>query len=77
MRPAYMGMVIVVYDLIIGILLMLASEKIGSFVRRLGANAPRYLRLATFTFGGCITAVAGFCCLLWIMPVYHYMFDMQ
>ncbi len=77
MSPAYYGLAIVIYDLIIGILLMLASEKIGSFAKRLGAKASRYLKLATFTFGGCVTAVAAFGCMLWILPVVYYMFGIK
>ena len=60
MREPNVGLVIVWSYLIIGTLMMLASEKIGSFLKRLGKRPVTYTRIAVFTFGACIAALGAF-----------------
>ncbi len=50
---------IVTYNLIIGILMMLASGKIASYAGHLGQRFGRYTKVAVFTFGSCVTAISG------------------
>lgn len=64
MQTVDFGSTIVIYNLIIGVLLMLASKSIGSLAGNLGGVfGPRtghYSHLATLTLGGCITFVSAF-----------------
>ena len=60
MREPNAGLVIVWSYLIIGTLMMLASEKIGSFLKRIGPKAANYLRISTFTFGACVAVLGLF-----------------
>jgi hypothetical protein len=50
---------IVVYNLVIGILLVLASDKIASAAKFLGTRFQRYAKVSLFTLGSCIAAVSG------------------
>ena len=50
---------IVIYDIIIGILMMLASGKIASYAGYFGGALGRYTKVSVFTLGSCITAVSG------------------
>lgn len=59
MRTLDIGLMIVVYNFVIGVLLMLASERIASLAKRLGARAQRYARVSVFTFGSCIAALSA------------------
>jgi len=61
----------VTYDIIIGILLMLASGKIGSYATVIGPKFGRYTKVSVFTLGSCILGVAG--------PLYlaFYVFHLQ
>lgn len=50
---------IVTYNFVIGILVMLASDKIASFTRLLGKKATRYAKVSVFTFGSSVAALSG------------------
>ena len=50
---------IVTYNFVIGVLLMLASDKIASFTRRLGYKMNRYAKVSVFTFGSAVAALSG------------------
>lgn len=60
MREPNVSFIIVTGYLIIGVLLMLASEKIGSFLKRLGTKPVNYVRISAFTFGACVAALGAF-----------------
>jgi hypothetical protein len=60
MRDANVSFTIVTCYLIIGVLLMLASERIGRFLKRLGTKPVTYVRLSTFTFGACVSVLGAF-----------------
>ena len=60
MREPNVSFMIVTFYLVTGVLLMLASEKIGSFLKRLGTKPVTYLRISTFTFGACIAVLGAF-----------------
>jgi hypothetical protein len=49
---------LVVYNFIIGVLVMIASEKLGVYAGHLAGShrvrAARLTRLVTFTFGACV-----------------------
>ena len=55
---------IVTYNLVIGVLLMLASDKVGSYAGHVSKPyremATRFARLSTFTFGSCVAALSAF-----------------
>jgi len=53
------GATIVVYNLLIGILLVLASDKIAAAAKFLGTRTQRYAKVSLFTLGSCIAAVSG------------------
>ena len=59
MRTLDLGLMIVVYNFVIGVLLMLASDKIASFAERLGKRTQRYAKVSVFTFGSCVATVSG------------------
>jgi hypothetical protein len=58
----YSGM-IVTYNFVIGVLIMLSSEKLGSYAGLLNKahrlTIGRLTRVTTFTFGACVAVVAG------------------
>jgi hypothetical protein len=64
MQEADLSTYIVCYNFVIGILIMLSSDKVaafaGNFNRRRAANIERLARTSMFTFGACIAAVSGF-----------------
>ncbi len=63
METVDFGAYFVVYDLIVGVLLMVASEKVGVYAGYLGrgqrATVARITRIATFTFGATVAVLAG------------------
>lgn len=59
MKSINVSAMIVVYNLVIGILVMLASDKIASFATPLGAKVKRYAKISVLTFGSCVTALSG------------------
>lgn len=63
MREANIGYYLLTYNLIVSILLMLASEKIGHFAGlpfgRYGKTAARYTSLSVFTFGATVAVLMG------------------
>lgn len=59
MKTTDLGAMIVIYNLIIGVLLMLASDKIASYARRLSDTFGRYARVSLFTFGSCVAVLSG------------------
>ena len=59
METVDFGAYIVLYNLVIGVLVMLTSGKIASYAGRLGERFGRYAKVSTFTFGSCVAAVSG------------------
>ena len=59
---------IVMYNLVVGILVVLASDKIASFASPLGTKVKRYAKVSVLTFGSCVTALSGF-----IYVVFHWL----
>ncbi|HEX3100326.1 MAG TPA: hypothetical protein VHQ01_00965 [Pyrinomonadaceae bacterium] len=55
---------IVGYNFVIGILVMLSSQKLGTYAAHVnkahGAQIARYTSLSTFSFGACVTALSAF-----------------
>jgi len=59
-----LGLYIVVYNFIIGVLVMISSEKLGIYaghlMRSRRVQLARLTRIGTFTFGACVaTLMAG------------------
>jgi hypothetical protein len=58
MKIVNFSLYLVVYNFIIGVLVMIASEKLGIYAGYLAgshrAQAARVTRLVTFTFGACV-----------------------
>ena len=54
---------IVVYNLVIGVLIMLSSEKIASFAGNLSRmrhdKIARITQVSTFAFGACVSALSA------------------
>jgi len=54
---------IVLYNLVIGVLIMLSSEKLaalaGSVSRGQAVKISRYTQVSTFTFGAVVAALSG------------------
>ena len=63
MKTIDIGAYFLVYDFIVGVLMMLASEKIGVYAGKVNkAYGPRLSRVAyvsVFTFGACVTLLSG------------------
>ena len=60
MKTVDFGAMIVVYNFLIGILVVLASDKIASAAKfLLGTRVQRYAKVSVFTLGSCIAAVSG------------------
>ncbi len=59
MREYDMGHMMISYDIVIGILVMLASGKIGSLATVVGTKFGRYTEVSVFTLGACILAISG------------------
>ncbi len=55
---------IVLYNLVIGVLIMLASEKLAAFAGSINRDhtvkITRYTQVSTFTFGAVVAALSGF-----------------
>lgn len=54
---------IVVYNFVIGVLIMLSSEKLGVYAGHInkayGTRIARLTRVSTFTFGACAAFLSG------------------
>ena len=59
MKTIDVSAMIVVYNLVIGVLVILASDKIASLATPLGEKVKRYAKLSVVTFGSCVTALSG------------------
>ena len=63
MKTVNLSLYIVVYNFIIGVLVMTSSEKFGIYaghlIRFRRAQAVRLTRIATFTFGACVAILSG------------------
>lgn len=63
MKTFDFGLYIVIYNLIIGLLIMIASEKLGVYAGyvsgRYRDTAMRFTHTATLTFGSCVAVVSG------------------
>jgi hypothetical protein len=63
MQTVDFGAYIVAYNFVIGVLVMLSSEKIGVYAGSLNkahqAGLTRLTRLSTFTLGACVTILSG------------------
>ncbi len=64
MKTVDFGSTIVIYNIVIGALLMLSSKTVGSLAGNLGGvlgpRTERYTYLSTLTLGGCIAFVSAF-----------------
>ena len=64
MQTADISTMIVLYNLVIGVLIMLSSSKIASFARHAsrahGPKLARYTQVSTFTFGAVVASLSGF-----------------
>jgi hypothetical protein len=73
MNGANFSFYILGYNFVIGILLMLASEKIGFCAGRFAGlhkeNAARLTQVGTFTFGACAAALSAGVYLLYCLNV--------
>lgn len=59
MKTIDLSTYIVCYNFVIGVLVMLASDKIASFTLLLGQKTARYAKVSVFTFGSCVAAISG------------------
>ena len=59
MRTLDLGAVVLVYNFVVGVLLVLSSEKIASYAGRLGGGAMRYTHLSTVALGATVAALYG------------------
>ena len=63
MKTLDLSLYIVVYNFIIGVLVMISSEKLGVYaghlIRPWRVPAARLTRIATFTFGACVAILSG------------------
>ena len=62
MKAVDFGATIVVYNFIIGVLLMTSSEKLGAYAGNAipgGERVTRFTRLSIFTFGAAVAVLAA------------------
>lgn len=63
MKTVNFSLYLVVYNFIIGVLVIIASEKLGVYAGQLvksrRAQTARLTRIGTFTFGCCVAAVSA------------------
>lgn len=63
MKTVDFGLYIVVYNFIIGVLVMIASEKLGIYAGHLvsfrRAQAARLTQVVAFTVGACVAALSA------------------
>ena len=63
MKTVNFSLYIVVYNFIIGVLVMISSEKLGIYaghlIRFRRVQAARLTRIATLTFGACVAILSG------------------
>jgi len=63
MKTLDVSAMIVLYNLVIGILIMLSSEKVailaGNISRSRGQSITRLTQVSTFTFGASVTVLSG------------------
>ncbi len=59
MKYGDVSAMIVMYNLVIGILVMLASGGISNMAAKIGPTISRYAWVTVFTLGACITTVSG------------------
>jgi len=63
MKTLDVSAMIVLYNLVIGILIMLSSEKVailaGNISRSRGQSITRLTQLSTFTFGATVAVLSG------------------
>ncbi len=50
---------IVVYNFVVGVLLMLSSEKLASYAGRMNGTLGRYTRISTLAFGTSIAVLSA------------------
>ena len=63
MKTVDFGLIIVAYNLIIGVLLVLSSEKIGVYAGYFAGSykekVNRLARIGVFTFGSCVAVLSA------------------
>lgn len=63
MRTIDFSLYFVTYNFVIGLLLMLSSEKLGAYagclIRSSSVKAERLTRIVTLTFGACIASLSA------------------
>lgn len=69
MKTIDVSQMIVVYNFVIGVLIMLSSEKLGVYAGHInkahGVRIARLTRVSTFTFGACAAVLSGSVYLVW------------
>lgn len=64
MQTIDFSLYIVIYNFVIGLLLMLSSEKVGTYagclIRSTHVKTERLARVATLTLGTCISSLSAF-----------------
>jgi hypothetical protein len=76
MRGFYASFMIVTGYLIVGSLLMIASGRLGSLLKRLGPKPVNYTRISVFTFGCCVAVLGAFGVTLHIIAISRAAFDL-
>ena len=63
MKTIDLGAIFVTYNFIIGVLVMLSSEKLGAYAGYLNKSyrtkLVRLTRISTFAFGACVAVLSG------------------
>lgn len=77
MRGFYASFMIVTGYLIVGSLLMIASGRLGSLLKRLGPKPVNYTRISVFTFGCCVAVLGAFGVTLHIIAISRAAFDLS
>jgi len=60
---------ILTYNLVIGILIMLASPQLASFAGRIGPRLARYTQVSSFTFGAAVAALHGTLSIVFLVTI--------
>ena len=71
MREYQLSFLIVSCYVLVGVLLMLVSGKVGGLLKRLGTRPANYTRISLFTFGACVAALGAFGVGLHLVALWH------
>ena len=59
MKTVDYSTMIVLYNFVIGVLIMLSSSQLAAFAGKLGSGVGRYARVSVVAFGACVAFVSG------------------